>query len=309
MHISRQARVHLTLILVQALMASLAIAGKVILREVPPGFLVLVRIWGAAGVLLVVHGLAGQPRVRSRADLRYFAGLGLLGVTANQTLFLLGLRQTTAINATVLVTTIPVFTVLESLLTRREPASAIKVIGIALSAAGTIYLIGPDRISLAPNLALGNALIVLAMLAYSAYLVLSKGMLERYPPITVSLYVMLFGALFVLPVGLHAVAHTSFGAVSGRTWGLIGYAVLGPTILAYVLNIWALKRVSSNLVAVYIYLQPVFTAATAPLLLEGERITARTLIAALGIFAGLAAVIWAEREQRREMPLEPMVGE
>ena len=290
-------------------MSSLAITGKVILREVPPGFLVSARILGAAGVLLIAHHLAREPRVRSLADLRTFAMLGFLGVTANQTLFLLGLRHTTAINATILVTTIPVFTVLDSLLTRREPASAPKVAGIVLSGAGAVYLIGPDRISLAPSLALGNALIVVAMLAHSAYLVRSKRMLERYPPITVSLYVMLFGSLFVLPVGVHAVAHTSFGSVGAPTWWLIGYAVVGPTILAYFLNIWALKRLSSHLVAAYIYLQPFFTAAAAPLFLEGERITGRTLLAALAIFAGLAAVIWAERRQRRELPLGAMLGE
>jgi drug/metabolite transporter (DMT)-like permease len=69
-----------------------------------------------------------------------------------------------------------------------------------------------------------------------------------------------------------------------------------------------LKRVSSNLVAVYIYLQPLFAAAVAPLVLEGEHLTARAAVAGLAIFTGLALVILAERRQHREIPLEA-VGE
>jgi drug/metabolite transporter (DMT)-like permease len=61
-------------------------------------------------------------------------------------------------------------------------------------------------------------------------------------------------------------------------------------------------------VAVYIYLQPLFAAAVAPLVLDGEDITARAALAGLSIFAGLGMVLLAEFRQHREIPLEP-VGE
>jgi drug/metabolite transporter (DMT)-like permease len=105
--------------------------------------------------------------------------LGWLGITANQTLFLYGLRHTTAINATILVSTVPVFTVLGSVLAGREPASALKFAGIGLAGLGAVYLIGPDRISLAPDVALGNALVVLGMVCYAAYFIMSKPILTR----------------------------------------------------------------------------------------------------------------------------------
>lgn len=301
--------VHLILILVQALMASLAIAGRIVLPVLPPGFLVLVRVGVAAIVLWAGHRLSGARYVTLREDLLQFLLLGLLGVTANQTLFLYGLRHTTAVNATILVTTIPVFTVLESVLTGREPASALKFGGIAVAAAGAIYLIGPDRISLAPDLALGNALILLGMICYSLYLVLSKRMLQRYRPITVSLYVMTFGALGVLPIGLHSAASLDLATVGPKIWWLTAYIVVFPTILAYFLNIWALKRVSPNMVAVYIYLQPLFAALATQLFLPGERVTLRAGIAGITIFAGLALVMAGERQQHREVPLESLPGE
>ena len=304
-----QVAVHLLLILVQILFASLAITGKIVMRDFPPGAIVLFRVGGAAVVLLLVNLVWNRRWVRDRRDLVGLALLGFFGVVLNQTLFLIGLSHTTAINATILVTTIPVFTVLYSVLTGREPASRLKFAGIAVAACGAIYLIGPDRLSLAPDLALGNALIVVAMFCYSLYLVHSKAMVMRYGPVTVSAYVMLFSALGTLPLGLSGLARVNLSAVSATTWAWVAYIVVFPTIVAYFLNIWALRRVSPNLVAVYIYLQPLFTAAVAPAVLAGERVTTRAAIAGGTIFIGLALVIFGEQRQQREMPVESLPGE
>jgi drug/metabolite transporter (DMT)-like permease len=304
-----QVGVHLLLFLVQILFASLAIVGKIVLRDFPASSIVLFRVVGAAGVLLLVNLIWTRRWVKDRRDLLGLAVLGLLGVVLNQTLFLLGLSHTTAINATILVTTIPVFTVLYSVLSKREPPSALKFVGIAVAGAGAVYLIGPDRLSLAPGLALGNLLIVVAMFCYSLYLVHSKAMVLKYGPVTVSAYVMMFSAIGTLPLGLSGLATVDLGAIRPITWMWVGYVVVFPTIIAYFLNIWALKKVSPNLVAVYIYLQPLFTAAVAPAVLTGERVTARAAIAGAAIFLGLALVIMGERTQNRSVPAPVLPGE
>jgi len=304
-----QLGVHLLLFLVQILFASLAIVGKIVLREFPAGSIVLFRVLGAALVLLLVNLLWTRRWVRDRRDLLGLAALGLLGVVLNQTLFLIGLSHTTAINATILVTTIPVFTVLYSVLSGREPPSALKFGGIAVAGLGAVYLIGPDRVSLAPGLALGNLMIVVAMFCYSLYLVHSKAMVLKYGPVTVSAYVMMFSAIGTLPLGLSGLAMVDLGGIRPVTWLWVVYIVVFPTIVAYFLNIWALKKVSPNLVAVYIYLQPLFTAAVAPAVLAGERVTTRAAIAGAAIFLGLALVILGERVQNRVVPLRTMPGE
>jgi drug/metabolite transporter (DMT)-like permease len=304
-----QVAVHLLLFVVQILFASLAIVGKIVLRDFPATSIVLFRVVGAAGVLLLVNLIWTRRWVRDRRDLLGLAGLGLLGVVLNQTLFLLGLSHTTAINATILVTTIPVFTVLYSVISKREPPSALKFGGIAVAGAGAIYLIGPDRLSLAPDLALGNLLIVVAMFCYSLYLVHSKAMVLKYGAVTVSAYVMMFSAIGTLPLGLSGLATVDLGAIRPITWMWVAYVVVFPTIVAYFLNIWALKKVSPNLVAVYIYLQPLFTVLVAPAVLEGESVTARAAIAGAAIFLGLALVILGERIQNRVVPAPVMPGE
>jgi drug/metabolite transporter (DMT)-like permease len=295
-------------VVVQLLFASLAIAGRFVLPYFPAGALVCFRVLGATAVLFLINAATGGQWVRDRGDLLRLAVLGLLGIAANQTLFLYGLRHTTAINATILVTTVPVFTVLGGVLTGREPPSTLKFVGIGLAALGTIYLIGLDRISLAPDVALGNALIILGMVCYAAYFLYARSVVGRYQPITVSFYVMLFASFGVLPFGVVGMHSLQLSTISGAVWLWVGYIVIFPTIVTYLIYIWALQRVSSNLVAVYIYLQPLFAAAVAPLVLQGERLTTRAVVAGLAIFTGLGLVILAELRQHREIPVEP-VGE
>ncbi|HEU5357902.1 MAG TPA: DMT family transporter, partial [Gemmatimonadales bacterium] len=210
--------VHLALIAVQVLFSSLAIAGKYVLGEVPPVVLVLARVTGAACVLLVVHRTSGAARVTDRMDLLRLCGLGILGIVANQTFFLLGLARTTAVNASVLVATVPVFTVLNAMLIREEAPNARKILGILAAAAGSVWLIGPGRLTLRSETAVGDLLILAGMYAYAQYLVLGKRMLRRYDPLTVTTYVMTFAAIGVLPLGLPALAHLDIGAVTPITW-------------------------------------------------------------------------------------------
>lgn len=294
-----QALVNVVLVLVQVMFASMAIAGKLVLPEIPPQALVVIRVGGAFTVLFLAYLITGRGRVHSGRDWAMLAVIGLLGVTANQNMFLMGLERTTAINASILVTTVPIFTVLYSVLGRQESASASKIGGIAIAGLGVVYLIGPDRVSLAPNLALGNALVVMAMACYAGFLVLAKPLLRRYDTLTVIVWAMFFGLLGTLPVGLATLSRVSPTEVPVGIWVLVAYIVLVPTIGAFFLSGWALKRSSSQLVAAYIYLQPLVTASIAPAVLEGERVTPRMIVAGLAIFAGLGLVIIGEGREGR----------
>ncbi len=294
-----QPLVNVVLVLVQGMFASLAIVGKLIFPFVPPEGLVVLRVAGASAILLVAYLVAGRGRIRGAGDWARVMLLGLLGVTANQTMFLMGLERTSAINASILVTTVPVFTVLYTVLGRQERASAAKLGGIALAGAGAVFLIGPDRVSLAPNLALGNGLVVAAMACYAGFLVLSKPLLRRYDTLTVIVWVMAFGLVGTLPLGVGALGRVAWAGSPATVWLLVAYVVMVPTLGAFFLNAWALKRTSSQLVAAYIYLQPLVTASIAPAILEGERITLRMLVAGAAIFSGLGLVIWAEARGQR----------
>jgi drug/metabolite transporter (DMT)-like permease len=279
---------------VQFLFASLTVAAKFVLPGIPPSGIVFCRITGAALAFVVIKAATVREEVADRRDLLMLAGLALVGVALNQLLFLEGVKRTTAINANILITTIPAFTLAIAIVLGRERASRSKVLGIVCAAVGAFYLVGPDRLQLDPATAVGNALIVCNTSLYALYLVLSKRLLERYHPVTVVTYVFLFGALYVAPFGLVALREVRFAAQPPAVLIGLAYIVVFPSILAYYLSVWALRRTESSLVAMYVYLQPVITAVGAPLLLH-ERVTSRAALAAVLIFAGLALATWGEQ--------------
>ncbi len=102
-------------------------------------------------------------------------------------------------------------------------------------------------------------------------------------------WIFLVGAVVMLPIAGFAWTLDELQSVSLAVWLSVIYIVLVPTVGAYYLNAWALMRVPPSIVAVYIYLQPLLAFGLAPLVL-GESWNARTLVACLLIFAGVAAV-------------------
>ena len=290
--------VHLAMAAVQFLFASLTVVAKFVLPSISPAGIVFFRIAGSAVAFFVLQRALVRERVTDRRDLAALAGLALIGVVLNQLLFLEGVERTTAINTNIMVTTIPAFTLAIALILRRERATWPKLGGIALAAAGAVYLIGPDRIHLDPSTAFGNALVACNTCSYAGYLVLSKRLLERYHPLTVVTHVFVFGAVLVLPLGLVALHDVRLWELPARALLGLGYIVLFSSLLAYWLSIWALQRTASSLVAMYVYLQPVMTVAGAPLVL-GERITVRAMLAAAVIFGGLALATWGEQRSGR----------
>jgi drug/metabolite transporter (DMT)-like permease len=67
----------------------------------------------------------------------------------------------------------------------------------------------------------------------------------------------------------------------------LAYAVIFPTVVAYFLNLWALKRAPASLVAIYVLAQPLIAAALAALPPLRERPTPILLVAGLLIIGGV----------------------
>jgi drug/metabolite transporter (DMT)-like permease len=274
------------------------IVGKFMLPIVPASVIVTMRMIVATAAFFAAHRIIGGRAPRNTEDWVKFALLGILGGAGNQFLILLGLTRTTAINAAILIPMIPIFTVIFGWLLRRDRPSPLKWLGVAVAALGTVYLIGPDRVSMGSGVALGN-LLVLAGMAFNALaFLLSKEMLERYAPVTVAFCLTLAGLIGILPFGIGAVDSVNQGALTPRLWLWLAYMVVFPTTVTYFLNLWSLRRASPTLVTSFIYLQPLFTTAVAPLVLEGEELTTRIALSGAAIFLGVGVVIYAEWRRR-----------
>lgn len=280
---------HLALIAVQVLFATWPIVGKIALRTVPSVALVGFRVAGAALTLLILGRLSGTLQTIETGDWPLLIVSSLLGLVLNQLLFTKGLSLTTAINATLLSTTIPVFTLLVGVVLGTDRATLRRLLGIALAAAGVLYLIGPGRAQFSSATRIGDLLIVSNSLCYGAYIAVSKDLMKRYNALSVITWIFVAGCVVTVPAGVVSLAHLSLGSISWRVWLAILYIIVLPTAGAYYLNGWALARVPPSTVAVYIYLQPLIAFVVAPIIL-GESLSIHAVIASLLIFAGVLVV-------------------
>ncbi len=300
---------HAALVVVQFAFASQAVEAKVAMspratggEAILPEALAMMRMLGGAlffQLLLwakrgsgprsagVLAPSLGTPSDLSRADHLRLAGLSLLGIALNQTLFLIGLRWTTPFAVSLLGATIPVFAAGLAIAFRKESFAWQTAAGIGLALGGVVWLSGAGALDL------GAVLVALNSLSYAAYVVLSRETVLRLGAVRVVAWIFTYGALLFAPVGLWPMVQ-QVAELTSRGWMYVAYIVLVPTIVAYSLNAWALGRSSATLVTMYIYLQPLIAAVLARLQL-GQTVSSRAGLSALLILSGLTVVATRKR--------------
>ncbi|TYZ07572.1 DMT family transporter [Hymenobacter lutimineralis] len=304
-------KVHAALFVVALIYAAnYSISKDVMPRYMGPFGLVVLRIVGAAVFFGVLSRLiAPQDRIQGRADNLRALASGILGIGLNQLLFFSGLNLTSPINASLIQTIAPVVTVLASVVLLGEKITLPRLLGIALAAVGAASIIlsrGPVAANGQDGL-LGNVYILLNATAFGIYLVVVMPLMRKYHPFTVLARIFLVGAFIAVPAGWQQVLAPDYASFPPGIWAAIAYMVICLTIMAYLLNNWALKYASPALLGAYIYLQPALAVGIA-VALGKDTLTLAKALQALLIFGGVFLVSRKPRAtpDSAAIPLEPV---
>jgi drug/metabolite transporter (DMT)-like permease len=263
-------RVHLALLFVQVTFGSWHVFGKYALRYFEPMALADLRILGATPLFLAAS-FAGGSGLPKKKDIPLLVILGLLGVTMNQLLFISGLAHTTATNAGILMPSIPVFTVALGAIFGAEYLGKKRALGVAVAVGGAFVMLDPTRFDLSSGRLIGNLLILGNCLAYSAFIVLQRGIVQRMKPLAVIAWAYTFGGIAALFYAGPALFSINTAEVPAIAWWTVVYVVLVPTTINYALITWAIKHTSPAVVATYTTLQPITSAVLAAIFL-GETV-------------------------------------
>lgn len=262
-----QYRVHAALFLVALIYAgTYSLAKDLMPAYMQPFGIVTLRVLGASLFFAVAKQLAApHDKIRGRADNIRAVLCGLVGIGLNQLLFFSGLNYTSPISASLLQTISPIVVVLASAVLLSEKITVPRLLGIGVGAAGAAALIlsRPAQAALYPHATLGNVCILLNATFFGLYLVIVAPLMRKYHPFTVLGRIFLVGALLVVPFGWREALATDYAHFPPKIWAELFYMVFFLTILAYLLNNWALKYASPALLGVYIYLQPVLAVLIA----------------------------------------------
>ena len=282
---------HVALLVVALIYGGNYLIAKVVMDGAyvkPLGF-VLLRVITATTLFWLIALFAPRERI-ARSDWKIFALCGLTGVAANQSLFFSGLDLTTPIHASLIMTTSPMLVLVFSYLILHERITSRKIIGILIGCAGAVILMTlGTTVTARLDYLLGDLMIFLNATSYALYLVLVKRLTARYAPLTVIRWVFTCGLALVLPLGFHQVTLIEWATFTTNTWLSVAYVLLCVTFLAYLLNIFALKRVSPNTVSIYIYLQPLFASLLSVAFLD-EGLSLVKVVSAVFIFTGVYLV-------------------
>ena len=277
----------LALITIQLLFGINYVVSKVVVKEFPPLVWASTRIAISTCLMLLIALLSGRKHpAPTREFFVPLIGFALLGTVINQASFLVGLHHTTSTNSAVLNTLIPVFTLIIVTLRGQEVFTLKKGLGFLFALTGVLVIRDLREISFGNTTWLGDALTILNCLSYALFLSFSKKFLQKYDPIWTTTWLFIYGT-----VGLTLLALPDWMTVTFPVWtpslaGAAFYAIFGATLAPYFLSFWALRHAKSSQVALFIYIQPIITAAIA-FAFYGQLITLRTVISSSLIFCGM----------------------
>jgi drug/metabolite transporter (DMT)-like permease len=277
--------VEASLLLAVLFLGTNPVAVKVAVTELPPLPFVATRFTVAGLLLLALVALLEPAEGRpGRRDLLSLAGVGLVGVGANNVAFTLGVSMTTASETALIYAAVPIWGILLSLALGLERPTPWGILGVCLAFLG-VAIVVYGGLTGSANL-LGNLLVVVATVCWGSYAVLSLPLLQRYSPLVVASYTMLFGGLGALPLALPGFFDVGWAAASGRAWEALAYS----TLLVAAFGFWAWQRgvsqVGANRVLVYQYLITLVGVAAGVFLL-GESLTANKVLGGAVILLGV----------------------
>jgi len=250
--------------------------------------LVLLRVLGAT-IMFWTISLFFKSKPIEKKDRLTILKCGLFGMSINIAAFIAGLDYSTPVNSSILIIISPIFVVILSFFIFKNKINFIKILGIILGFVGAMILIltADSNSSVGRNIPLGNFLFIVNSISYAYYLIIVKPMAEKYDLITLFKWLFLIGLVFNFPLGIN-----QFLDVDWQNLPLLqailpmAFVVICTTFMTYFLNGYALTKLTSTEVAVFMYLQPIIGVMFA-IFTKSDTITLTIVIASMLIFSGV----------------------
>jgi len=257
---------------------------------------VMLRVIGAAALFWIISILGPKEKIENKDYLRMLV-CAILGMGVNMLVFFKGLSLSTPINSAVLITTTPIIVLIMSALLIKEKITQKKVLGIFIGLIGALGLIlfGSEIRQDAPNIPLGNFLILMNSVFYGTYLILAKILISKYHPFTFMKWLFSLGILICLPFGYQELTEIKWALLPFDIIWRIAFVIIGTTFCTYLFNIYALTQLKASTLSAFIYVQPILGILFAIAMGKDTLTTIKLLATAMVLFG----VYMSSRRTRR----------
>lgn len=279
--------------------ASMPVFKYLLTADVPPEAITIMRAIFACMMFWLVSFFMPKEKVLPK-DLCLLFVCALCGVGINQWLFVIGLKNSSPVNASIIATAVPIFVLLLAALVLKEPITAKKSLGVFLGVSGGLLLVfNSTQTTSGTNSLWGDMLMLLNQLMYSVYLVLSKPLSRRYSSVIMMKWMFLFSTLALAPFCLQYMQyvpmfHRETFNVS-QLYALL-YLLFGATFVSFMLMPMALKQIRPTTVSMYNYVQPIIASAIA-VAVGQDTFSMQKLLSAALVFVGVYLVTQSKKRK------------
>ncbi|CAN7097782.1 unnamed protein product [Brassica rapa subsp. narinosa] len=247
--------------------------------------------------------------------------LALIGITANQGFYLLGLTYASPTFASAMQNSVPAITFIMACTLRIERINLVrrhgvaKVLGTIVSIGGattiTLYrgfpllhrsLTAQETINKSQNWTLGCLYLMGHCLSWAAWMVLQAPVLKKYPAkLTLTSFTCFFGLIQFLVIALFVETDPNNWIIgSWEELFTILYAGIVASGLVVYLQTWCIYKGGPVFVAVVQPLQTLLVAAMAFVVL-GDQLYSGSIVGSVFIMLGLYLVLWGKTEEKRQV--------
>ncbi len=268
--------------------------------EIPPLSLSFWR-WVVALLILSCFALRHLLAQRELAlqHKKFIMVQGVVGVAGFNSLVYMAMQTTTAINAVLVNSCIPVIIVLFSWVLFNDRLRIRQWLGVATSFCGVLLIIsgGQPGTLLALQFNRGDILVFIAAILWAFY----SANLKRYPkglhPLAYQTAIVLVGLAVLLPLYLLEISTGRTMTVTTGSIVTIFYVALFASVLAFIFWNRAVAMLGANIAGPFIHLMPVFSTILAVLFL-GETLTPYHIQAILLIFGGILITTFRVKKKK-----------
>jgi drug/metabolite transporter (DMT)-like permease len=265
---------------------------KVLSDELSTFEIVAGRLLLGSAVLALIIAVRGKGFAMTRADLLQISGLALVEPLIPFSLVAWAESRIDAGTASLLISTMPVFTVVMAMTVfadeRRAP---LRLAAIPLGIAGVIVLTGGDVLRLSGGNSAGQLAVIGAACAYAGATVYSRVLLRTHDPINLTATKLAVAGVAAAALIVPTSGAPAYGSLSAE--GLACLAALGivSTALAFSLYMWLVSSAGSVYSSLVTYVAPVFGVVLGWAIL-GEHIGAETAVGAALIALAVAGAMY-----------------
>jgi len=261
---------------------------KIGVETIPPITLIAARTLIAGGILLAIIRWRGLAMPADAASWRRFAFQACLNSVVPFTLIAAAERSVDAGLATILNSTSPIFTFLfTALITRHEPVTSRKLLGVGAGIAGICLIIGTEALGGLGRQLWAQLAIVAATVCYAGAAIFGRGF-KGLDPMLPAAGSMLCGAVMLVPLSLVVDRPWALAPSTASILALLGLSVFS-TALAFVIYFRLIHTLGSVGTTAQAYLRvPVGVGIGAVFL--GESLGSTAWLGMGFVVAGVAAM-------------------